>query len=199
MDKNKIGIVRGLPRYAEARQRRALAAADVQRIIDLGETGDEAAINSIRRRDAVVVDMLHILADRSTLGVHPRASLFWWIEHLVRRSAVIVEVGTGSRVDTSQIKDIPDLISMMAPAVETITRGTIGRKAMMLARENGAMSEGRPKRDNQKNREAARQIHLAPRDKRLTGRAYLDALAKLGWTRTAAYNEFRERDGGEKE
>jgi len=194
-DKHQTGMVRPLPRWSEARQRRSLDADGVKRVLDLPRIGDEAALVNVRKGDVVAVYLLHILADRSTLGTHPRSSLFWWVEHLVRRGATIIETATGRRADTSQISDIPILLEMMAGAVETITRGTVGRKAAMLARENGALSDGRPKRDNEKHRETARAIHLAPRDTRLTGQAYIKALAKLGWTRSAAYHEFGGRDG----
>lgn len=194
VDKHQFGLVRPLARWAEATQRRSLAAAGVDRVVSLADERDEDVLGRIRVGDAVAVYLLHLLADRDRLGVHPRTSLFWWLRHLAERRAVIVETGTGRRADLVQISDYPVLWDMVAEAVETITRGTRGRAIVRRARENGAAG-GRQPFDETRNREAVEAIHYAPPDKRLTGAAYRKALRRLGWSRAMAYRFLQGRDG----
>lgn len=193
---NMVGLVRPLPRWSEARQRRSIEREHSCRVVNLADGADDnAALKWVRPRDTVAVYLLHILADRSSFGIHPRSSLFWWVEHLSRRKAIIVETATGRRADLSKISDYPMLFEMMAEAVETITRGTVGRRAQQLAQGNGALSDGTPKHDPTLNRADVEAIHYAPRDKRLTGKAYEDAIKRLGWSRAVAYRELGPRDG----
>jgi hypothetical protein len=184
-----------MPRCAEATQRRSLAEAGIDAPIDITDADETVLLAPVRAGDVVAVHMLHVLADRKLIGTHPRSHLFYWLRHLAARRAVIVETATGRRVDLRQISDYPILIDMAAEAVETITRGTQGRKAAQIARENGYKSDGRPRFDPAKNRQAVEAVHYAKPDRRLTGEVYTTALRRLGWSRAMAYRHLGGRDG----
>jgi hypothetical protein len=195
VDKSKLGIVRPLPRWAEATQRRSLASEGFDHVVNLAEDDDNDVLSSVRARDTVAVYLLHVLAHRELPGINPRTSLFWWTLHLVQRRAVIVETATGRRADTAQIGDIPILLEMLGEAVETVTRGTKGRAVVRRAQENGAKSEGRPRFDPTRNRALVEAVHYAKPDKRLTGHAYIDRLRRLGWSRSKAFHILGPRSG----
>ena len=193
-DKHHVGLVRAMPRWSEAVQRRSLAEAGVERVASLGDMPDADVIGGIRVGDTVAVYLLHILAERTRPGLHARTLLFWWLRHMAERRAVIVETGTGRRADLGQIGDYPVLMDMTAEAVETLTRGTRGRAAVRQARDAGQLG-GRPAFDASRNREAVEALHYAPPDKRVTGAEYHRRLRRLGWSRAMAYRHLGGRDG----
>lgn len=194
VDKHQIGIIRPLPRWAAATQRRSLEEAGISNVVSLDATPDVDAMARIRTGDTVAVYLLHVLGDRDVPGVHARLSLFWWLRHLAERRVTLVETGTGRRANMALAEDSPALWEMAGEAIETITRGTRGRAVARRARENGA-GGGRKPFDPTKNRAAVEAIHYAPPDKRLTGAAYHKALRRLGWSRAKAYEHLQGRDG----
>lgn len=188
--KNITGLVRALPRCTIATQMLALDEVGVSSVVDLGVVGN-AAMNDLRLGDHVCVYRLHLLAQRKVPGTHPRTFLAWWVTHLVKRRAVIIEAHTGRRCDTAKAVEFPVLIEMYAEAVEEITRGTRGRAAA-VARENGAKSAGKPTFDVTKNRAHVEAVHF---DQRVTGKEYRRRLRRLGWSRAMAYRVLGPRGG----
>ena len=190
-----VGLVRPLPRMAEATQRRSLEEIGAEQVFNLADEDDAAALDRIRIGDTVAVYELHLLASRSVRSTHPHTLLFWWLRHLVDRRVALIEARTGRRVDLAEAGDIPALLDMLLPAVRTISVGVRGRAVVATARTNGAKSGGAPQFDPSKNRSLVEAVHYAPRDKRLKGKAFIKALRRLGWSRAYAYKHLGSRDG----
>lgn len=194
-DTHIIGLIRPLPRMAEVTQRRSLAEAGVERVVNLADEGDATVLDRIRVGDAVAVYELHLLASRAVRGVHPHTLLFWWLGHLAARRVKIIETRTSKRVDLSDASDLPALLDLVLPAVRTISVGVRGRAVVTTARVNGAKSKGAPRFDHTRNRAAVEAVHYGPRDTRLKGAAYVRALRRLGWSRSMACAVLGSRDG----
>lgn len=174
ISKSAICWIRPTDRLVEAGQRELLEKHGCGQVFVADDRWQVwgQMIDQLRSGDVVKTRFLHLFVPKRWLSTQNRYLWLWDCVHAIEeRGASWLEVETGRKSTVPRERD-----DAIRDALEYI-RSHINSPLRKLARENGAKSEGRPRKYSDEQIEAARAVWFDPK---LRGRELVKALKRGG-------------------